>query len=530
MKQRKYFDFYASVGRKIVPNPDYPTEVEVLLDDMKYARIHGAAFLMNSAEEYSFVYGNKQGIELAKNNPRLVPIGVVPTTAQLETGDKDYYRNLIKNGACALAVTPGMKCPIRPKNMASIAEALTESGRSLIIPGAAADTVLSQIDDICSAYPELSVIMQGCNWGTGRAALDMLCRNENLHFEITSFHLNELFKIAKDNFGIDRVLYSSSWPVKSMGALKSYIEYADITEEEKDMVAHGNACRLFGLSIDDFSLYDDSECQLDSIACEADAGIPISVPVIDAHTHMIGSDDKAVNNCIMLYSDCDSMYEKMNKMGVDSVITAPWSGISLDGIKGNEESLYAAQKYPGRFYGYITCNVNHKEDLAAWKEYCEKYPDVFVGIKPYPPYQKFDYSDDIVKPWFEYANEHHLPALIHAESIGDINMVEPIVGKYPNVTFILAHAGSSFATARRGIKLAKEYENVVLEITYTTTGRGMVEFLVENVGADRVLYGSDSPMRDPVPQLAWVCFAKISEEDKKKILSGNIKRILNKRK
>ena len=55
----------------------------------------------------------------------------------------------------------------------------------------------------------------------------------------------------------------------------------------------------------------------------------------------------------------------------------------------------------------------------------------------------------------------------------------------------------------------------------------MIEFLVEQVGADRVLYGSDLPMRDPTPQLAWVCYAKISVDDKKKILAENFKKILD---
>ena len=242
---------------------------------------------------------------------------------------------------------------------------------------------------------------------------------------------------------------------------------------------------------------------------------------------MICEEDMAVNNCIMKYSDCDSIAKKMDKLGIDSIITAPWSGISFDGIKGNEETLEAARKHPGKFYGYLTCNVHYDEDLNKVLDYHKAHPDIFKGIKPYPPYQKFDFADEACRPWFEYANEHHLPALIHSDGTIYMDMVEKIIEKYPNITFIIAHTGTSYQLARHAIELAKKYNNIILEITYTTTGRGMIEFLVEQVGADRVLYGSDLPMRDPTPQLAWVCYAKISVDDKKKILAENFKKILD---
>lgn len=530
MKQRKYFEIFARAGKKIVPDKDHPYEVKALLDDMKYARIHGAAVMRVEADEFSFVYGNEKGIEMARENPRIASIAVVPTTANLEVGDKNYIKNLLDRGVCALTVTPGMRCLVNAKDMDEIANALCTCQKPLIIPGMWDNSMFERIDDIAEEYPDLNIIMHGCNWGHGRQVLKMLERRDNIYIDISSFHLNNLMGIMKENYGIHRLLYSSAWPVKSMGAHKAYIEYANITEEEKDMVAAGNACRLLGIDISSLDNYAESECQLDFIAKEADSGKPISVPVIDAHTHMVGGEDKAVNNCVMKYSDCDSMLEKMDKLGIDSIITAPWAGISIDGIKGNEESLYAAKKYPGRFYAYSTCNINYEEDRKACTEYHEKYPDIFLGIKPYIPYQKFDFEDERCKEWFTYANKHHLPALIHAESPGDIETAEKVIPKYPDITFIIAHAGSSYGNARRAVECAKKYKNVVLEITYTTTGRGMVEFLVENVGADRVLYGSDSPMRDPAPQLGWVCYAKISEEDKKKILSGNIKRILAERK
>ncbi len=528
VKQRKYFEILASVGRKCAPDADYPLNPEILLEDMKYARVHGAAVLENTAIDYSFVYGNNRTIELAKKNPRFVSVAAVPTTAALESLDDNYFNNILDAGARALVIHDNLRCAYNARTIKPIAEALMAHNRPLIVPCINEDK-LERIDLIAEAYPALAIVLHGASWGFGRSVCELLARHENIYVDMSSLHLNNLLEMMREKFGIHRLLYSSAWPLKSMGAMKAFVEYADITEEEKDLVAYGNACRLLGISIDDFKLYDDAECELDSIAREADAGIPISVPVFDAHTHMVEEADKTVNNCMMMYSDCDSVVKKMDRLGIDSLVTAPWSGISFNGIKGNEEVVYSATKHPGRIYGFTTCNIHYAEDLNSWKSYHEKYPEVFVGIKPYPPYQKFEFADEVAREWFEYANEHHMPALIHVGPMVFTEKMEKLIASCPNVTFIIAHTGSDYITARNAIALAKKFDNVILEITYTSTARNMIEFLVEQVGAERVLYGSDLPMRDPTPQLAWVCYAKISEDDKKKILSENFKRILAKR-
>jgi len=49
---------------------------------------------------------------------------------------------------------------------------------------------------------------------------------------------------------------------------------------------------------------------------------------------------------------------------------------------------------------------------------------------------------------------------------------------------------------------------------------------VKGAGADRVMYGSDQPMRDMRQQLGWVVYSRLSEEDKMKVLGGNAMRLL----
>ena len=528
--QRKYFEIFASVGRPSVPQAHYAWKIDELIEDMKYARIHGCAFIHNAARDYSFEYGNRKALLFTQTNSRLFALAAVPETSFIETNNPNYLNELLENGVRAFVALnhSSIEPTLEPQAMCPIAEALIAHNRPLIISDVDSLELYMRIKKLAQAYPTLPIIMQGTSWAANRLFWNVMEQCENVHFEISSNHTNRILELTKKYFGIERAIYSSEWPIKSMGAMKSLIEYADISENDKDLVTHGNACRLFGINPASLSLYDENECQFDSIARQADEGLPLNIPIIDAHSH-IGAEGAAVNNNIMVESSPDLIVKKMDKLGINTTITAPWIGICYDGTEGNEEVLTAVKKHPKRFLGFSTCNINYEADLDAVKKYHIAHPDTFVGIKPYPPKQNFHLTDNRCKAWFEFADKHHLVALIHADNPDYSQQINELAPLYPNITFILAHSGANYHIAQKNTEIARNHPNVILDITYTTTGRGMIEFLVSQAGSDKVIYGSDMPMRDPSPQLGWVCYARISEEDKKKILSENIIRILNKR-
>jgi hypothetical protein len=133
---------------------------------------------------------------------------------------------------------------------------------------------------------------------------------------------------------------------------------------------------------------------LDAIAMAADRGAPLPVPVLDAHTHMAPEEHKTVSGLMMLRSSSGHITGKLDRLGAEAIITAPWEGIATDGMAGNAQTVYAAETYPGRYYGWNTCNINYQEDLEQWRDWFERYPEIFVGIKPYWPYQKFSLFDE----------------------------------------------------------------------------------------------------------------------------------------
>ena len=147
------------------------------------------------------------------------------------------------------------------------------------------------------------------------------------------------------------------------------------------------------------------------------------------------------------------------------------------------------------------------------------------GMKPYNPRQGLPYNDPLYRPWWEYGNEHHLFAKMHP-SEDFINEMHDLATRYPNVNFLLAHSGWTWKHCRQHVALAKAYPNCFCEITFTSVTNGTIEWMVEQVGSERVLYGSDAPMRDPFPQFGWVVHADISEEDKRNIIGRNMEKII----
>jgi len=77
------------------------------------------------------------------------------------------------------------------------------------------------------------------------------------------------------------------------------------------------------------------------------------------------------------------------------------------------------------------------------------------------------------------------------------------------------------ATADMAIASILEHPNVYAEITLTPVTFGIIDYLAKNAGADRIVYGSDLPMRDPRQQLGWVVFSRLSQRAKERILWRN---------
>jgi len=105
----------------------------------------------------------------------------------------------------------------------------------------------------------------------------------------------------------------------------------------------------------------------------------------------------------------------------------------------------------------------------------------------------------------------------------DLDRLAPI---YPGAHFLSAHVGGSWEFAQALVPVMRRHPNIYADVAYPETAHGIIEYLVREAGADRVVFGSDGLLIDPASQLGWVGWARIAFEDKRKVLGLNIARLL----
>jgi len=84
-----------------------------------------------------------------------------------------------------------------------------------------------------------------------------------------------------------------------------------------------------------------------------------------------------------------------------------------------------------------------------------------------------------------------------------------------------------FAYPQQANYLARKYKNVYLDTSAATWIQYTLEQAVAEVGADKLIFGSDGPWFSPSIMLACLRELELPERDMRKILYENIAKILN---
>ena len=258
--------------------------------------------------------------------------------------------------------------------------------------------------------------------------------------------------------------------------------------------------------------------------------------VIDFHTHPFSHQSNNIcSHKDIIDMDKDHILKLMDSLNISkfcgSVINAhhpkvyeegetEWTRISTV----NQISLDLQKYYNGRYIAGFHIHPDFVEESIKEIDKMRSLGVNLIGeLVPYIHNYSMDNSglDEII----DYAENKDMVLSFHTM---DNDSMDRLVKNHKNIKIVLAHPGEK-SDLMCHIERMKANENCFLDISGTGILRyGMLARLVKEVGADRILFGSDYPTCYPTPYLFSVIHDEyLSDSDKALILAGNAKRLLN---
>ena len=195
--------------------------------------------------------------------------------------------------------------------------------------------------------------------------------------------------------------------------------------------------------------------------------------------------------------------------------------------KQNDEVLQALSHWHDRAFGFVYLNPKYVQESLAELDRCVR-DGPMVGVKLWVAlHANAPELDDIVKRAAE------LKALIFQHTWIKItgNLpgestpmdVAALAARHPEASIVCGHTGGDWEL---GVRAVQAQKNVAVDLAGGDPAAGETEIAVRELGAERVLYGSDAPGRSFASQIAKVQGAHVSDAARRLIFAGNLKRLL----
>lgn len=193
----------------------------------------------------------------------------------------------------------------------------------------------------------------------------------------------------------------------------------------------------------------------------------------------------------------------------------------------NDEVLQALEHWHGRAFGFVYLNPNHLDFSLREFDRCVR-DGPMVGVKLWTARRAREREPD---PIIERAAAAKAVIFQHTWLKTEGNQpgestpmdVVELARRHPAVPIICGHTGGNW---ERGIRAIRAVKTISADLAGSDPTAGFTEMAVRELGAERIIYGSDVGGRSFGSQLAKVLGADIPEPAKRLILGENLQRML----
>jgi predicted TIM-barrel fold metal-dependent hydrolase len=252
---------------------------------------------------------------------------------------------------------------------------------------------------------------------------------------------------------------------------------------------------------------------------------------IDVHGHY-GIYDRGTAQLTdrMMSGDLEVVRARARAVGIQLTVVSPLQALfpfGGDTLAANEETLATCTQYED--IGFWAVLEPRIRESYAQVESMLRHPRCF-GIKIHPRDHGYEIREHGAAI-FEFANSQRAIILSHSGDLGSYpEDFVPFANSHPDTTLILAHLGNSdngmLSRQVYAVKRARQANVYTDTSSIRSMTSALVEWAVTEIGTDRILFGTDTPLYFTAAQKARIEYAEIDENAKHAILFDNAARLL----
>ena len=526
-----FFDSNGSFGKGARYNPNYSTAAE-LLAQMDRLGISCSLVWNIAARDYNTKWGNRrllEDIRAAGAGNRLVPAFVASPVMLYEEGAvDDLFTDMKANNVRAIRAFPS-----------SVGQSLmqfepvfdTIRGLNPVIFLDCFDLLNpEQILYISGKYPEITVVLTQGMWIHHLILFDLMRRRSNIIIDTSWLHTPGTIEMVTRDFGSNRMVFGAGYKAHN-GASIAALLHADISEEDRRLIAHKNLEKLLGLN--ESTVLANSSSVIDKrqgiLWDKLVNGNSMGLDIIDGHGHL-GASSHSIIEQTEVKAQAEVLIRSMDKFSIKTIIISGLQAMETEAYEGNRVLEEQLKPYGKRFLGYLCYNPIYADKLLPKLDDFFS-GDFYIGFKLHNDTWGIPVTDTRFRPVWEYSDRHCLPILLHTwQGENDSPaMLKDIIPKYPDAIFILGHSGGGDKGRTEAEELAALYPNVYLEFCGSFTTALSYEETMKKVGYDRIIFGTDALFHGVEWELGRALSLDIPDEHILPMLGENMRRILSMR-
>jgi hypothetical protein len=199
---------------------------------------------------------------------------------------------------------------------------------------------------------------------------------------------------------------------------------------------------------------------------------------------------------------------------------------SRDTKPKNKELYRALSEYNNRDR-FIPCayiNPNLYDSVSELETAVKDYG--FKGMKLMPTIHRYNFDSIVTHPVMDKADELGIPVTVHSSSEGGYPwLIEKLAESFPDVPIIMDHSGYRYFQ-REALEAGRRYKNIHYGLSLVSEP-GYIDNISSQLGPDRLIYGSNATGGIPKIGLMVYEYTKLTDEEKKLALGGNLERLLD---